>query len=856
MGNLSNPIRIYENNLTLVGEMDDYQNAYFSRALYKAGAFSIQTNWNTAHATDLEIGRIVMFAKDEYRCGLITQIDKKSDQNGKGGQIITASGFEVPFIFSWRIMVPTTGSAEYSNTDKAETVIKDMIFDQCGAGADVKKRFPGLTIATDFARGQTYTLNARFNTTVLDELNRIALATDLGFYIRIDEATKTFVFDVIEGVDRTAGQSVNPRAIFSNDFDTLKDGNFIQSDNQYRNFAYVAGQGVGEARNIRPIYSTDDLLEPSGFDRREVYIDARDLEANADLDRRGAQKLGELSIQTTLSGSPLTYSPLVYRTDYDLGDLVTIKVYDQSYTARITEVKESWSPLTYNIDVVFDKEMMDLSSQINSAVGNIKNNLSRTEGIMDQEILTSSDVTFASATIDGIIIPTVIDDASAYTGFTNNENITVTYDSTTRKVTLAGTFKAYYKGRVVMTSTGGTWVSPAHSAGATTPLFLYYDGTAFIWSTTQWTFDQVQIAFVAYTSAGTFLFALREVHGLMDWKSHEEFHQTVGTYRLSGLDLSSYTLASTTATARRPDTSTGIIKDEDLQTTVLTQVKGTAEYRIMSLSGAGATNVFSAASAEIALLSGNTPFWNQFTGGAWAQTLMSANTFMTMWQVAIPVSADTTSQGYRLLWIQGQSNGALAVEQGLTTASLNLSALTLLAPEIVFINKMILRFTAANWTIHQVDRISGTRFSQVSSPSGSFLSSVSTNTTLTGDGTAGIPLAVNPALTITTLTTSGGATIGTGAPSVKMKKFTGTTASTQGADLPLSHGLTASKILSWGVAVEFAGSSQKMPPNWTRDVGYEYFCYLGDTTFILTNKSGNSSNILSKPFTILITYEE
>lgn len=393
MSNLQNPIRVYEQDLTLVGELDDYSSAYFTRSWYGAGKFAIQINANAVHASDLAKGRIVVFSRDTTRAGIITDINKKLDEGGKGSQIITATGYELTYIFSWRIVLPATGQDRYEVKNSAETVMKSMVKDQAGSTAPTARQFDGLTVATDQDRGDNYVLSARYNSTVLDELKKCALATGVGYFITVDEVAKTLTFEVGLGVDRTAGQSTNPRAIFSTDYDTLRKIQIQESDVQYRNYSYTAGQGVGSARNVREVYSTTAL--PEGWDRRETYVDARDLSANADIDLRGAQKLGELQVQKTIDGMPLTYSPLVYRTDYDLGDIVTVSAYGESVDVRITEVKETWAPLSYNIDVTFDKVPMDIGAQVNRAVEAIRSNLSATEAAMDQEVKTTSSPTFA-----------------------------------------------------------------------------------------------------------------------------------------------------------------------------------------------------------------------------------------------------------------------------------------------------------------------------------------------------------------------------------------------------------------------------------------------------------------------------
>jgi hypothetical protein len=97
--------------------------------------------------------------------------------------------------------------------------------------------------------------------------------------------------------------------------------------------------------------------------------------------------------------------------------------------------------------------------------------------------------------------------------------------------------------------------------------------------------------------------------------------------------------------------------------------------------------------------------------------------------------------------------------------------------------------------------------------------------------------------------------MGTTAPAVKMLKFTGTTAAIQGNNTVILHGLTSSKILAVNVLVEYvAGSS--VPPSYTASVGYEYDYFVSAAGITIWNKAGNSANILSKPFRILVTYEE
>jgi hypothetical protein len=319
------------------------------------------------------------------------------------------------------------------------------------------------------------------------------------------------------------------------------------------------------------------------------------------------------------------------------------------------------------------------------------------------------------------------------TGWNFNDSVVVNYDSTTRTVTLTGDLRYSWRGKInTLTS---PWTSAAHSATNGKYYLLSLDGVNFTWETTPRIFSDIQVAFVNYGVSDKY--AIRETHGLMPWQAHEEFHQSIGTYRTAGGVLSGYTLASAVAANRRPSVSATYVKDED-DTTINPALTSTL-YTKHFLTSTGTTN-FTVETADIVPLAGAQPYWNQLTGGLWQQTLMANNTYMSVWLVAVPTGSDTTSQKYRYVWVQGQSNGTLAGQQARNPSDLNLGQLVSLATEFVFINKLILRYTAGDWTIEQVDILTSNRNSVTSSPVGVFLSTVAHDTTLSGLGTPDAPL--------------------------------------------------------------------------------------------------------------------
>jgi hypothetical protein len=327
------------------------------------------------------------------------------------------------------------------------------------------------------------------------------------------------------------------------------------------------------------------------------------------------------------------------------------------------------------------------------------------------------------------------------TGFASPELVTVNYNKSARTITLSGSVSAYWRSNVIPTLSAG-WTSAPHSSGVSATQYLYYDGSNFVWSNgVEWTFDMLQIAAVVYDAYGVYQFTLREPHGTMQWQVHRELHSQVGTWLQAGGDLSNYTPASSTVSARRPDISSVTLSDEDLDTTLSALTNKT--YTQFSLSGTTGRAVFTSGAADmLATGAGQLPY-NQFTGGSWTQGIMSNNDYAAIFVMAIPVATlDAKSNAKRYLFIQPQtSNGSLTTIQALTPNNLSLGQFS--SPEYNFFAKIIVRSsTSNNWTIISVEKLTGSKFSQTSTAAG-YLSTVSTDTSLSGAGTPSNPLGIN-----------------------------------------------------------------------------------------------------------------
>jgi hypothetical protein len=338
------------------------------------------------------------------------------------------------------------------------------------------------------------------------------------------------------------------------------------------------------------------------------------------------------------------------------------------------------------------------------------------------------------------------------TGFDDPSQVTVTYDSTTRKITLSGTFVAYWQDTVVGVLVDG-WESSAHSSNLGHTYFLYYDGDTdtFAWSTDSYPgFEYLLIAFVNYRII--YKFGSRECHGLMNHLDHLSDHYNIGTYKISGGTISDYVLSSTTATNRRPSVAETVLRDEDLQST-LSGLAAAGPYTQMGFSASAP--FFTASQTEILPVSGSNPYYNQYTGGVWTQTLMPANSVATVWLIGIPASADAGSQLYRFSWLQpqwitqAQNSSANALLSARTAElakeprNLYWGSLVNWLPEMYILTRVLVQYTGGDWTIEDVTVMTGSRYQQVGQTSGNFLSSVSCNTPISGTGSVADPITLD-----------------------------------------------------------------------------------------------------------------
>lgn len=348
------PIRILDRQYNLLGEIDDYESLMWTRKWHKSHSFEININVNKKNTEHLQKENIILFGDLQ---GIIRH---REVEVREASENLLIKGSSLGHLLSRRVTVPVSGQAYDTVNSNVETIMKNYVNNNAISPTDINRIIPNLILAVNQGRGESLRYQTRYKQ-LDEELEKLSIKSGLGWYIKLDYNNKQLIFDVVEGKDLTANQTVNNPVLFSIDFDNIKEQSYIDSDFNYKNQGYVGGQGEGVDRVIAEV--GDNKV---GLDRIETFIDARDVDDNLDLEARGALKLSEMDMLKSFESEVEPYSNFKYKEDWDLGDIVTVqnKKWNVTLDSRITEVTEIYEQGGFRLDVNFGNTVPTLIEKI------------------------------------------------------------------------------------------------------------------------------------------------------------------------------------------------------------------------------------------------------------------------------------------------------------------------------------------------------------------------------------------------------------------------------------------------------------------------------------------------------------
>lgn len=380
---------IFNKYLELKGILDTFISLRWIRRFHKSGEFQLNCMFDINTLNLLKPENII-YRKDDLEAGYIETLQIKLNETGQ--EYLEIKGKFLTNYLNSRI------SWERIKFDGGlESLIRKLINDNIINPKNINRKISNLVLGDIKGFNENIKYSDSFGN-ILGQLEKISTTNNIGFRNILDIKTKKIIFDLYKGVNRTANNSSIAPCIFSREFENILNQEYVNSFNNYKNTTLIAGAGEGSARKIT--YMENGI----GLDRHELYVDARDIsdkeektrmvedrdlegniigeheetyEAEIPWDRyeplllqRGKEKLSECKKIETFNSKINIQSNNVYKKDYDLGDVVTIrdKKWNLMINERITEIEEIFDNNGKSVNVMFGNQIPSIIDKIKQVV--------------------------------------------------------------------------------------------------------------------------------------------------------------------------------------------------------------------------------------------------------------------------------------------------------------------------------------------------------------------------------------------------------------------------------------------------------------------------------------------------------
>jgi len=342
--------KVDDNTFENIGEVNQYDSLIWPDKFNGYASFELWAPITEENSEYFKKGNILWCGGDNAAVVEIV----KSAIDDKGTKTFNVKGRTLEMFLTTRIIWGT-----YNASNKyASTAMYDIVNQNCINPTNASRKIPYLECAEDKQLGGKMSIQ-KTGGEVYDTLTTIASSKDLGFNVLFRPKEKKLIFEVVAGVDRTIEQSEVDPVEFSTDLEDILSSSYYTNNQDEKNVAFVQGEGDGTSR-VSQISGNNEL---EGFDRKELYVDARDLQSEtvnedgtttsltpdeykAALINRGDNKLSECEVTETFEAQIRVFGDIQYEfgKDYQKGDKVTVRDrrLNVVVSARITEVEEDF----------------------------------------------------------------------------------------------------------------------------------------------------------------------------------------------------------------------------------------------------------------------------------------------------------------------------------------------------------------------------------------------------------------------------------------------------------------------------------------------------------------------------------
>lgn len=336
-------VYVLDKSFTPVAVIDSFNSLIWTKRYYKNGDFELYLPATNSVLNTMKKDYFLS-RDDDDSVMIIESILATTD--AENGDYITVTGRSLESILARRIILGQT----IIEADDAVQGLKALVDSQTAG----YRGFPNFSVDDSLQIPADY--KAQFTgQNLLDTVSSICEQYQIGMKMTVSNANIVLSFYAGNDTDVT----------FSPEFDNIINSQYLSDSTGLANWAVVAGQGEGKNRIILNVPLDNGL---SGFELREIWVDARDISTidgtqggvpQQDyiemLYQRGMEKLAEHEVAEAFEAEVNPISTYSYKTDYDLGDKVIVQnEYGITSNPRVVEITESWDDTGYKVVPTFD----------------------------------------------------------------------------------------------------------------------------------------------------------------------------------------------------------------------------------------------------------------------------------------------------------------------------------------------------------------------------------------------------------------------------------------------------------------------------------------------------------------------
>lgn len=295
-------VTVLSPDFTPIGLVNKLTALQWSNKSPLTGEFKLWAPLTKENASLLQEDNLIWLGGDD--AGVIETILQQKDSDG--GKSIEVSG---RFLLSW--LSRRVIWNRYANTGVVSSLLVDLVRDNAASPSIPERAVPHTTLASNqqlFGPSVSVSFHRQ---NLLDTLEDFSGSHNLSCRLKADVRNQRAVFEVRKATDRSIEQSLVPSVVLSTELSDIMESEYTLDSSNYNNTALVAGAGEEEARKT-------SVVNPqlAGLDRREYYVDARDLSDTA-------QALVKITTTTFILGETAEVTTKRVYTDPNTGLEVT-----------------------------------------------------------------------------------------------------------------------------------------------------------------------------------------------------------------------------------------------------------------------------------------------------------------------------------------------------------------------------------------------------------------------------------------------------------------------------------------------------------------------------------------------------